>query len=400
MKICTGGKVTTKKESEYWFARLYFRDTELEGQRQFSSKYFPTGLLATKKNKAEAESILQRRIKEYSPLGVDTPFSVYCERWLEKKKPTLEQTTYEGYQYKLGHITAYFGKKNVSVAGVTPEMVQDFYCSLLTVKKSAPSQRQDEGLSNRTIKDISMLLRSVIDDAYTLDYIKDARLVEKIKKVKAPRRPECVKKKAYISESTLPLFLNAIKGHCLEDAYKLALNYGLRREEICGLRWCSVRNGKIYIEHTVARMKTTVYKDRTKTFASAREYNLTDSISAMLDRIKEVQSSNRELFGDSYHESDYIFTWEDGRPYSPDYFTRQFKKIVKKTEGLDDSLHLHDLRASCTSMLINAGLSPKAVQNWIGHEDITTTFNWYARSNDNEACKLSDYMDSLIFNAS
>ena len=64
-------------------------------------------------------------------------------------------------------------------------------------------------------------------------------------------------------------------------------------------------------------MKTLPAKDHTKTEAGYRSYPLTPEISERLDELKARQEENRRLFGSGYHKSDYVFTWEDGRPYTP-----------------------------------------------------------------------------------
>ena len=120
-------------------------------------------------------------------------------------------------------------------------------------------------------------------------------------------------------------------------------------------------------------------------------------IQSIFDTIKAKQKHNRELFGNSYHESDYIFTWADGRPYAPDYLTKKFRKIIDKTDGLDKRLHLHDLRVSCVSILINNGVNVKDVQKWVGHEDIKTTLEIYARTNRKRQYETGQLMESILF---
>ena len=56
-------------------------------------------------------------------------------------------------------------------------------------------------------------------------------------------------------------------------------------------------------------MKSTVAKDRTKTDASYRSYPVPDEIQGKPAMLKESQDKNRELFGNTYHDSDYCFTW-------------------------------------------------------------------------------------------
>ena len=124
------------------------------------------------------------------------------------------------------------------------------------------------------------------------------------------------------------------------------------------------------------------------------------AIQNILVDTKRQQEENRVIFGDSYFDSDYIFTKPDGHPYTPDYFTKQFRKIIDASEDLPKGLVLHDLRASCVSIQINANVSPKAVQAWSGHSDFDTMFNRYARSNEEEEKKLAKLLTDVIFRAS
>lgn len=71
------------------------------------------------------------------------------------------------------------------------------------------------------------------------------------------------------------------------------------------------------------------------------------------------------MFGNEYQKTDYVFTWQDGRPIQPDYVTKAFKKIVKKSESLSTELTFHDLRKSCVSMMVEDGYSVKEVQKWV-----------------------------------
>lgn len=207
-----------------------------------------------------------------------------------------------------------------------------------------------------------------------------------------------IRTKAYVGSDDVDIFLDAISGHRLEAAYLLALYYGLRREEILGLKWSAIHeDGKLYIEHTVSRVKSTIAKDRTKTDASQRSYPIPDKIRDELIKIRDRQSENRKLFGNRYIESDYIFTWEDGHCYSPDYLTKSFKKIVRNDDRLDNSLTLHSLRASCVSILIHSGTDIKDVQAWVGHKDVQTTLNIYARTNEKQQNKVADTMSDTLF---
>ena len=164
------------------------------------------------------------------------------------------------------------------------------------------------------------------------------------------------------------------------------------------MKWNSIHDdGKLYIEHTVAQMKTLVRKDRVKTDASYRCYPIPQPLLEKLKQIKFQKEINWKIYGEEYFQSDYIFTWEDGHLYTPDYLTKSFKKIVRRNPNLDDSLTLHSLRASCVSIIIQEVIDIQDVQEWLGHKDIQTTLNIYARINEKEKQKVNQKMLECVF---
>ena len=395
MLTCTNGTVykRTKQKKEWWYIRLYLVDDKAKKRKdKYKNKYIPTGLLATKRNLAQANALLYAEMQKYAA-GEHMRFDLYCEEWLKRKKIEVELTTYEGYAYKIKHIIDYFSSCGYTLGELEPQHIKDFYGYLLTKEKQAPAQREAQGLSNRTMKDIAVLLRSILDEAVDLEYIRHNPSA----KIKTPKRPQAQAKRTYIGVDQVATFREAIKGHRLEIVFICTLFFGLRREEVLGLKWSAIRDNKLYIENTVARVKTTIEKDRTKTYASARSYLIPNEIESLLDGLKANQERYRALYGKEYHESDYIFTWEDGRPYTPDYLTKSFKKIVRANDSLDDSLRLHDLRASCVSILIHNGNDFKDVQTYVGHKDGQTTMNIYARSNEKQQIKVTKAMTDILF---
>lgn len=396
MFTCKSGKVVTRTKSkkEWYYLRLYLiDDTAKEHKDKYKTKYVATDLLATKRNFSKANALLDTEIEKYSAIGEKMRFDLYCNEWLNRKKLEVETTTYEGYLYKIQHIIDYFSTCGLALGEIQPQNIKDFYGYLLTKEKQAPAQREAKGLSNRTMKDIAVLLRSILDEAVDLEYIRHNPSA----KIKTPKRPQAQAKRTYIGVDQVATFREAIKGHRLEIVFICTLFFGLRREEVLGLKWSSIRNGKLYIENTVARVKTTIEKDRTKTYASARSYLIPDEIESLLDGLKADQERYKAIYGKEYHDSDYIFRWEDGRPYSPDYLTKSFKKIVRANDSLDNSLRLHDLRASCVSILIHNGNDFKDVQTYVGHKDGQTTMNIYARSNEKQQIKVTKAMTDILF---
>ncbi len=394
MKICRSGRVIKKrrKDKVFLFLRLNFVDPEADGKKKYTSKDILTGLEDSRKNVIKANAMLDNAITEYSSDSQRIYFHNYIQGWLEERRVSLEETTYQNYRYRIKIITSYFSVQRVWLTLLKPEHIHDFYNYLLSAEYKTGSGRKKR-YSNTTIKDVAVILRMSLEDAVLMKYISESPA----KRVKVPKRVTDIQRTAYIGVDEIHVFLDAIRGHRLETAFLLALYFGLRREEILGIRWSAIRRGKLYIEHTVTITDHIIKKDRTKSGGSCRCYPVLPEISDRLERIKEKQSENRRLFGREYIESDYVFTWEDGRLYSPDYLTKSFKKLVRNDDRLDDTLTLHSLRASCVSILVHKGMDIKDVQTWVGHKDVQTTLNVYARTNEKQQAKVADAMADVFF---
>lgn len=145
--------------------------------------------------------------------------------------------------------------------------------------------------------------------------------------------------KAYSVEQVAAL-LSAVEqeGEPIRSAVMLAVCYGLRREEICGLRWKDIDfdAGKLYIKNTVTQNGTLrIEAGRTKTDKSHRVIDLIDSTVPYLTNLKEThQKSGLTL--------DKVCVWPDGRAVRPDYITSKTGKVMK-AYGLE-RIRVHDLR--------------------------------------------------------
>ena len=387
MKSCNSATVykASYKNGEEWVIRLNISEWKEEGSA-FSQKRIRTHLPATPRNKTKANIIAEQEIEKYNDSQHSKSMLKLFDEWLEWKKESVEISTYQSYEYRIRHMKDYF--KNFNVEDVTPAVVKDFYMTIFNKKKN-----NGKFISNRVIKDILKLFRNIMDDAVYMKLIEE----NPCGRLKIPQRPEASSDKAFIGADEVGIFFDEIKGHRLEDMFKLAIYYGLRREELCALKWEAIRGDEIFIERTIVHIKTDIAKERTKTQSSYRSYPLTDPVREMLDGIRKRQEAYKRFLESEYNDSGYIFTWEDGRPYSPDYLTKNFKKIVRRSDKLDDSLTLHSLRASCVSIMVHSGVDIKDIQKWVGHADIKTTLQIYARTNKKQQWGVANQMDGLIF---
>lgn len=377
-------------KGDYYYAVLNFYDQN--GKRVV--KWIPTRCEVSKNTKRKAKEILNQLLVEYSGhevLGVSKNLHVseFAWAWLESIKTTIEGSTYDNYYSNIQHIDQFFSQekyKDLFVEQLTCDIIREFYLFLLNEGKFIRHKDDpDPGLSRKYVKEIAKNLNRMLDYASSQDviFVRKKENPNPARLVPVPKKPERIKEYAYLDEEDSALFLKAIEGHVLEPYFIITLFYGLRRSEALGLMWKSVNLKKrtLIINHTVVNNRRRIERDGTKNQASHREYPTPDYIFNLLQGIKREQEENRKLFGSEYIDSGYVFTWVDGRPFSTDYPTKVFKKIVRETDGLDENLRLHDLRASCVTMLAKEGYTLKEVQDWIGHaENSEETLKVYMRS--------------------
>lgn len=163
--------------------------------------------------------------------------------------------------------------------------------------------------------------------------------------------------------------------------------YGLRREEVIGIKWNAIdfKDKTLTIRHTVGRGKIDgvtqfIFKDRAKSDSGYRTLPLFDFIADILKVYKNKYEENKKLFGNTYvtDYKDYVCLMENGELMKPGYLTQTFSKV------LDDNnlrhIRLHDLRHSCGTLLVRKGVPLKDIQIWLGHSNFQTTLR-YAHAN-------------------
>ena len=216
--------------------------------------------------------------------------------------------------------------------------------------------------------------------------LNDAVRLEKIpmtplKRGMRPKQVEHIGKFYTLSE--VEHLLSCVKGDGAEFPVLMAAFYGLRRSEIMGLKWDSIDfdANTITIAHVVVEVSidgkdTIVAKDRPKNKKSYRTLPLVPEYRRLLLQMKKHQEEYRELCGNCYHESDYIYVNDLGEPIRPNYVSQHFK-IVLKNNNLRE-ITFHELRHTCASLLLKSGISMKDIQAWLGHSNYNTTANIYA----------------------
>lgn len=347
--------------------------------------------LPSKGNKRKAEALLQqelqRRRQKNGEGQSDILFSDYVRFWLEQVRLRVDEVTWQGYESLAKcHVIPWFDQTGLKLQEITRAKLQAYLDEkLLHGRKDGKG-----GLSPKSVKMLRGLLHQVLNEAVKNELLPQnpCQLLD----IPAAPRHES----SFYTAEQLQQLLSASEGDPLGPMIRIAIIYGLRRSELLGLKWDSIdlERGTLTVRHTVCKVSKTVAKDKTKTASSYRTFPLNEDAEQVFRQAKAEEAENRRLMGKTYQENDYVFKWADGRPFSPDYVSQHFSRLLKN-HGLPH-IRFHELRHSCASLLLNNGFTLKDVQGWMGHSDISVTANIYGHLDPGRKKSMAASMTQLL----
>ncbi len=361
------------------------------GTKKVKKNWIRTGLDDVPGNIKKALDYRERVSKSNTITLIDRNITMsdFVDEYLKKKERDVSDTTYRSYYHRGLHIKSYFGEQRVK--DIDEATIECFLDNLFT----------SHGLQPRTVKDIRVYINGIMEYAYKENLISYNPVVNVSisKKLAAEYLNDKADDEKFFSYEEAGRFLEIVKDHPFYELFYMALFFGLRREEVLGLRWSSINLKKktMLVNHTVTKGTKINRLNVTKTKASKRTYPLTDDQVKMLGYLKYNEQKNRRLFGDSYYDSDYVFKHADGSLYYPDTITKAFGKVIAANPDLPQGITFHGLRTSCVSILVHDGKDVKSIQEWVGHESIETTLKWYTKAKEKESkAEISENMSSII----
>lgn len=195
--------------------------------------------------------------------------------------------------------------------------------------------------------------------------------------------------------------------------YKIAtyilIDCGLRRGELCGLRWKSIDldNGTIRIENNVQYLAGMGIVQGTPKSDKFRTVHIAPELIPILREYKESQKTQAECyFADidnaferkrsikGYNPEGYLFIQENGSVMTPSALNSWMIRLSKKV-GLH--IYPHKFRHSQASILIGNGVDVVTVSKRLGHAQVSTTQNVYAHILEKSDQEASNTISDLIF---
>lgn len=328
-----------------------------EGNRVRKYRTFDTKRDATRafnEHKVKMDKGTQIMPSEYT-------FAQWLDYWYKDIiLPQIEETTAYGYR---GMIENYLKPQlgEIRLQKLTARDIQQYYTWLMDEKELSP---------NTVIKHHN-LLTNTLNAAERQEYITK----NPMRAVSPPKKRQ--REAKFYTPEQLGILLDKAVGTRLELPVFICAYLGLRRGELCGLRWGDVdlEHQTITIENTRTQAGKKEIEKGTKTASSTRTLYLPDTLCDMLKAAKEHQQACRAEYKNAYDDNDYVVVMEDGRPFRPNYLSELFSKFLADNDL--PKIVLHELRHTFASLSNQAGIPAYNIGKALGHSTPATTQKIY-----------------------
>ncbi len=342
-----------------WELRISTRKNPVTGRYGLISKTFHG-------TARDADSALRDLIDQQAPGldGVGATFGQLLDQWLEEcERLDFSPTTLRTYRSQIkGTIRPRLGK--VPLTALTAKHLDDLYGAM-----------KASGKSTKTIRNHHAIISAALHQAVRWGWVK-ANVAEMAKPPRVPRTRvsapsvEVVRRVIEKAEDRDPR---------LAPLLMLAALTGMRRGELCALRWTDLdlTLGIVEVSRSVVVVPGGLAEKSTKT-DRARKVALDAVGIALLTEYRAKVDEWAEEAGAKLAKDAFVFSpfVEATTPFRPDNVTSFFIR-VRNAVGAP-SVRLHDLRHFTATQLIGAGVDIRTVAERLGHTDPSLTLRVYA----------------------
>lgn len=351
---------------KHFLVRIYL-GRDANGKRRYSNKTIKTG----RKN---AEKYLTKALRD-KDLGIfvepgKETVSEFLARWLKTTaKSRVSERTLDGYEAILSHAKTDLG--SIRLSALRASDIQACYAKLTASNakhvhaplRSALNQAVRENLIHANPALSVTLPRHRAKEMIAFSRDEAARLmaVERFTR-KEPGRREVVVENRY------------------RVLFAFLLSTGVRPSEAFAIRWTDLD-----LEKATASITRTLqwhkgkgkgfYFDEVKTKGSRRSVPMPASLVRHLREHRAKQAEELLAIG---VRTDLVFSNAEGMPLLRRNVIKRHYKPALLAAGLPAHARLYDLRHSCATLLLAAGVHPKVVSERLGHSDVTLTLNVYS----------------------
>ena len=296
--------------------------------------------------------------------------SEVIELWKTNKKQYVKKSSFSAYTLLVeNHLLPTFGSKY----SIEETEVQAFVF-----------QKLKAGLSQKTIKDILIVLKMILKFG-----AKHKWLIYAPFDIQFPTEREKHNIEV-LTKTDQRKIMNYIQEHFTfrNLGVYICLSSGMRIGEVCALTWEDIDtdNGVISVNRTIQRIyviedgsrKTELILDTPKTKNSIREIPISKDLLRILKPFKKI-----------VNPSFFVLT-NDAKPTEPRTYRSYYKNLMRELKMPE--LKFHGLRHSFATRCIESNCDYKTVSVLLGHSNISTTLNLYVHPNMEQKKKAIEQM--------
>ena len=307
--------------------------------------------------------------------GNATLVSELLMRWLELSAQELSPTTLREYR-RLADKRIIPAIGAVPLIKLTTRQLDEYYLAL----------SRDAGLSPASVRQVHSIVRRALRQGVRWGWIEHNVAVNATK----PRM-----RRSTITAPSMARVHELLGDADRHDAsfgvlVRVAIATGMRRGELCGLRWCDIdldrRNVNVTQAIVAVPNGTEVKAPKS---GAARRVTIDETTTNLLRGHRSAMEQRAAAGDERLLDDGYVFSHElnGSRPLHPDNVTAAFRRLPSN----NGTVRLHDLRHAHATQLLSNGVDISAVSSRLGHANASTTLNIYAHAleeNDDRAATI------------
>jgi len=292
--------------------------------------------------------------------------AAFFARWLGHVRSQVSPRTFERYSEIVSkNILPSLG--GTPLTRLRPAQISETYATAL-----ATGRRDGKGgLSPATVVYIHRIIKHALADAVRWELLlrNPAAAVD-------PPKVERGNLTTYDMAQTAQL-LEAFRGSRLFIPVMLGILCGLRRGEICALRWRHVdlAGAALAVVESAEQTKAGVRYKPPKS-GRGRAVALSATVIDELRAHRLRQSEELLRLGIRQSDDTFVYSREDGKAMQPRSLSQAWRLAITTT--LLPRIRLHDLRHGHATHLLAAGVHPKIASERLGHSRVGITLDLYS----------------------
>ena len=376
-----GDGLVRKRTDGRWEGRIVVGHKD-DGSPIFRSVFAQTQKELMRKLHSQIETYRDVELTEKSNMTLGE----WMDHWLEDcMSLTIREGTMRSYETMTNcYIKPQLGGEKISA--ITTADVQKMYNWLRENGRVNEHPEMGYALSDSMVRSIHMMLHQAMDAAVR------ERLI-----VKNPTEGTVIPKVNYapkqiLTEEQLERFLAVAKQDPVwSDFFYTELTTGLRRGEICGLKWQDFeeKTGRLHVRRTVhLRKGGGVRVGETKTEKGARTILLPPST------VEVLKQRKRKSYSDWIFHNPVI----PEVPMDPSTAYNRLKTLLRQAEL--PSIRFHDLRHTFATHAMSSGVDAKTLSSILGHTNASFTLDTYTHTttdmHQKAATVVGSYLDEIM----